>query len=405
MSLSLPSKPSRPSTAPSALHPAGSHPAGRLARLRWGLYLTVTLGALALLLWPSNHKSDLGAQPASSQPSPVRLGRPGHVHVQPDSSFDRKLQTTSVKREKIVAPILTVTGTVIASRRSAGSDTEDWQFNSPALLTSYTDWQRTVADIAFAETQLHSIRQLAESRVAEQAALVRRLAKLVEAGTDTEKDLTLAQTDLLQMRIEGRREVHEAETAWRTAQRTEAATRRQLEQAGLEPDLLSRATRASDIIVADVPEAMVAKVRLGQACRARFVGLGGKEFAGRVRSLSPVLSQERRSLRVLFTVSDPNGLLRPGMFADIGLGTDARETLLVPFAGVIHVGGSDFMLVRAGGGDWRIAAVEIGEPYEARVEVIAGLQAGDEVAGEGAILLKPIIVEAMEQSMRQSAGG
>ena len=92
----------------------------------------------------------------------------------------------------------------------------------------------------------------------------------------------------------------------------------------------------------------MSRVKLGQGCDARFFGLPEQLFPGKVRAIAPVLSKERRSLRVLFAISDPHDQLRPGMFADIGLGTDARIALLVPPEAIVHVGRSDYVLLRGG---------------------------------------------------------
>jgi cobalt-zinc-cadmium efflux system membrane fusion protein len=385
--------------------PAKPPPAPRWARVKFGLTLAAIFGVLVYLLWPSGRSAGLSAAPGSSSQDPVQLTESGLIRIHTDSPLHKKLQVASVQPKRIAAPVLTVTGNVVASLRPAKGGAKDWQFNSPELLTAFTDWQKAVADISFSKTQLDSTRQLSESRVAAQGAIVRRLKKLVEAGTDTERDLAAAQTELLQAEIQGRKEVHEAETAWRLAQRSEAALSRQLQQAGIDPDLL-RATGAEvDIVVADVPEAFSTRVRLGQGCGARFLSLGGTVFSGTVRSISPVLSKERRSLRVLFTIADPDDLLRPGMFADIGLGTDAREALLVPVAGVVHVGRSDYLLVRADKGDWRATAVQVGELRDSAVEILGGLKTGDQVVGQGAILLKPVISEAVQRFSSPAEGG
>jgi multidrug efflux pump subunit AcrA (membrane-fusion protein) len=148
--------------------------------------------------------------------------------------------------------------------------------------------------------------------------------------------------------------------------------------------------------MADVPEARLGLVREGQACQARFYGFPDLVFNGKVSSLAPTISKERRSLRVLFELQDPQNRLRPGMFADIGLGTDERETLMVPADGVIHVGRSDYLLVGTEPDYWRITEVKVGELYMTRVEVLEGLKAGDRVIGSGAILLKPFVVQSVQ---------
>ena len=55
---------------------------------------------------------------------------------------------------------------------------------------------------------------------------------------------------------------------------------------------------------------------------------------------------------MLFELSDPQGRLKPGMFADIGLGTDLRDTVMVTADGVLHVGRAGLFLV---GMSWALA--------------------------------------------------
>jgi len=144
-----------------------------------------------------------------------------------------------------------------------------------------------------------------------------------------------------------------------------------------------------------VPESKVGLVREGQACSARFYALADQQFTGRVRSVSPTLSNERRTLRVFFEIEDPRGQLRPGLFAEVGLGTEPREGLLVPATGVLHIGRGEYVLVRDAPDRWRVTPVDVGENAGADVEILAGVTAGQTVMGSGAILLKPIVVKAL----------
>jgi multidrug efflux pump subunit AcrA (membrane-fusion protein) len=158
--------------------------------------------------------------------------------------------------------------------------------------------------------------------------------------------------------------------------------------------------------MADVPETAVGRVKVGQRSEARFFGLPDDLFNGQVKSIAPVISKERRSLRVLFTITDLKDQLRPGMFADIGLGTDPRDALLAPTEGVVHVGRSDHVLVAAGEpGAWRIAEVEVGEVRGDKVEILKGLSPGDTVAGPGAVLLKPQIAKSVRPAGTPANGG
>lgn len=169
-------------------------------------------------------------------------------------------------------------------------------------------------------------------------------------------------------------------------------------QAGIDPELLVKASTRTAIVVAEVPEARIGLVQPGQSCNASFYAFPDTKFSGRVGSLAPTLSKELRTLRVFFELSDPQGRLKPGMFAEIGLGTDTRQALLAPLDGVIHVGRADYMLVAAQAGVWRVTEVKVGELYDRRVEILHGLTAGDRVIGSGAILLKPFMVNALEEA-------
>jgi hypothetical protein len=319
------------------------------------------------------------------------------VSIKPDTPLARKLEISAVDTEKVSSPLLTVTGSVVAHLRQGKEPAEDrWQFSTPDLLGAYTDWRRSNGDVDLAEKQLKEIRELTEDRIATQKKVVERLRKLVDAGTDAPKDLAAEEGNLRQATIQGRKDVIEAETAVRAAVRNRAGLERLLSQAGADPHLLAKAGEGTTVVVADVPEAKLGLARQGQACQARFYGFPGKVFTGRVGSLAPTISKETRTLRVLFELSDPEDRLKPGMFADVGLGTDPRDTLLAPVDGVLHVGRSEYMLVRTETGAWRITEVRVGEVHGGRIEVLEGLKPGDRVIGRGAVLLKPFVVQSVQ---------
>jgi membrane fusion protein, heavy metal efflux system len=380
--------------------------------------LALTLGALAYLLVTPASKSDPSADERAAPPDePVRLVGPYLVRVEPGSPLAGKLQIADLHPTRITAPVLSVTGTVVASLRPgaangvvltpaflalagglpAGRSSDYWQFNAPEVLTTFTDWQKAKADITFTRMQLVRIREAAQARTAAQKDLVATMIKLEAVGSETKKQLAVEQATLRQYEIQEQKEVYEAEMAVRMAERNEAAAARQLQQAGLDPALLGSVTSDVDLVMADVPEGFLTRVKVGDGCEARFFGIPDQVFAGRVKSIAPVISKDRRSLRVLFTVDDLNDQLRPGMFAEIGLGTDPRDALLAPAEGVVHVGRTDYVLVAVGDpGVWRVTPVEVGEMREGRVEILKGLNAGDRVLGQGAILLKPFVAKAVQ---------
>lgn len=352
--------------------------------------------------------TDLGAAGPTALPRAVELAGPNLIRVVPSSSLGQKLVSGVVRLDRLTTAQLRVTGAVAASLRPIGPDsTDQWQFNDPEALAAFYEWRRAMVDVQFAEEQTRRMSRLNEIRQDSQRRIVERLRRLVDAGTDTEADLQLAEAELLQTDIEGRQAIHEAESDLRRARQEVAVSSRHLQLMGLDVDLLEQASSDVDVIVADVPEDYLSRVALGQQCEARFHGFPEEVFPGVVQRISPTLSLERRALRVLFFVDDPDDKLRPGMFANIGLGTEPRDATMVPAAAVIHVGKHDFVFARAAEESerdaqlWRLVSVEVGDTRSDMLEVLAGIEPGTEIIATGAILLKPLAASIV----REATGG
>ena len=82
---------------------------------------------------------------------------------------------------------------------------------------------------------------------------------------------------------------------------------------------------------ADLSEVEIGRVSVGQPVAVGIDALPGRGFAGRVAKILPVASTESRNFAVRIHVPNPQGELRPGMFArgEIGVRIE-RNALLVP---------------------------------------------------------------------------
>jgi membrane fusion protein, heavy metal efflux system len=398
-------------TAPHAHDHAPQPPHGARSWLGWlwsSLQLLIAVGIAGgvlayLLLHPDAHVAD-DDESTRKPPEPVEVAGPNQLRLRPESTLEKRYQMATVSQRSLRSPVVTVTGTVVASMRHGEDGKPDfWQFNAPEMLTTYADWKKATADFEFYTAQLKKIQELGEARQEAQNKVVARKERLVKAGTETEEVLAAERANLIQIQLTAQKDAHEANNAILTAGRTEAALARQLQQAGLDPDMLRQADRDMDVVMADVPEQRFGQIRVGQACEAKFFSLPGEVFPGRVRNIAPVVSKERRTLRVLFQVKDPKDQLRPGMFAEIGLGTDERKTLMMPADGVVHVGKEDYALLENGERSWRVARIKLGETYGEDVEVVEGLKDGDRVMASGAILMKQFIIRATQADAPRTA--
>ena len=356
-------------------------------------------------MWPEAQTPDDTGQTAPDVEIVKLIGQ-HRLAIEPGTPLEKKLASAVVEQQETHAPKLKVTGAVVA-RMPPGKEKEAaegrWDFNTPELASAYADWLRARADVPFNEKQLVNIRKLSEEVLKAKKDVWDRLENLVKAGTDPLKDLAAAKADYQQAYAQSQKDEHEAMTNVANAKRTLATLERQLFQAGVDPELLTKATESTAIVMAEVPEDRIGLVEKGQACLARFYAFPRESVPGTVRSLAPTISKERRTLRVFFQLGDPKGRLKPGMFAEIGLGTNIRKTLRIPADGVLHVGQSDYVLVGTKPGEWKVAEIKTGEQYGSRIEVLEGLRPGDRVIGAGAILLKPYVVRDVQAAVDAAA--
>ena len=339
----------------------------------------------------------------------VQLLKQRVISVKSGSILEKKLNISTVQKTRINTPLLIVTGAVVARLPIGKTPKEDrWQFNSVELSGVYTEWLRAQTEKDFNGKRLEKIRELTSAQFNSQKLAVDRLRKLVATGTEATRDLIAAEANLLQVQLEGQKDIYEAETALTVATRTRAALERKLLQEGVDPFLLEDSNPGVSLVMADVPELRISLVSVGQACVARFYGIPNKQFSGKVRSLAPTLSAERHTLRVFFELNDQVDQFKPGMYAEIGLGTDPREALLVPADSVLHSGNADYVLIDEGQDLWRIVEVDVGEGVDDHVEILNGLKGGERIIGNGAILLKPMLVQALQNeeiSDKPQSGG
>lgn len=151
------------------------------------------------------------------------------------------------------------------------------------------------------------------------------------------------------------------------------------------PGMVVAEVGAVDPLVADVdvvgPD--VARVAVGQEVRVRHLAFADRRFDGRVRRLAPTVDPVTRALRVEVEVSNPDGLLRPGMFVEATLVGERREGVpVVPRDAVTERGGKKVVFVLRGQSVAR-REVALGLGDDREVEVREGLAAGERVVVRG----------------------
>lgn len=362
--------------------------------LSWGITLAVLLG-LGLTLWFLPHP-ELKTSRQDPHSGSVSITETRTIHVRPNTPFAKRLRTVQAQARQTEQPVVEVTGSVLAAvPTSAKPGSTAWEFATPELITTYSEWLQTGADVAFHQNQLANTRNLVAKRVETQAAVVDRLQRLVEVGSDSPRDLAQENANLMERKLESDRQLHEAQEHLNSSGRRRDALERQLEQAGLEPALLRDLVPGRVLIVAEVPETRMGGLKEGQRCSVRLYAAPDSVFAGHVARILPTLSTTQRTLRLLVMLDAPTDAARPGMFADVGIGTEARSAVMVPQTAIVHVGKDDYVLTEAAADEWRITAVALGASQADQVEIVRNVNAGMRVLAEGVVLLKPVIAEVL----------
>jgi len=115
--------------------------------------------------------------------------------------------------------------------------------------------------------------------------------------------------------------------------------------------------------------------------------LPGKEWAGRLDFVNPEINADTWINLVRVVLVNRDGLLKPGMPAYITVVGRQSHSLTLPEEAVIRNEKSSVVWVEVGHNTFRSAMVETGLEEGGRVEIRAGLKAGDVVVTSGAYLL------------------
>ena len=150
-------------------------------------------------------------------------------------------------------------------------------------------------------------------------------------------------------------------------------------------------------VLAEVPEASIRDVRLGSAALLEFAGASVTSRSARVEFIYPTLSEDTRTLRVRFSVPNPDGGLRPGLFGSATFEIAGGETLTVPRDAVVDTGVQQHVFV-AVNNMFEPRIVSVGARMADRVEILSGLTAGERVVSAGVFLLDS------ESRLRASGG-
>jgi Cu(I)/Ag(I) efflux system membrane fusion protein len=144
--------------------------------------------------------------------------------------------------------------------------------------------------------------------------------------------------------------------------------------------IMSLADLSTVWVDVSVFEKQIDWVEAGQAARMRLAFAPDREWLGEVDYVYPTIRPESRTARVRLAFDNPDLALKPNMYAKVAIdGAPRRGVVHVPSQAVIRAGGNERVILALGDGRFRPARVRTGLESGGRVEIAAGLAAGEKI--------------------------
>ena len=140
-------------------------------------------------------------------------------------------------------------------------------------------------------------------------------------------------------------------------------------------------------VEAELREGDAAGVTPGATATIELAAYPGRLMTGRVDYIYPTLQAEARTLKARVVVPNPDGRLKPGMYANVRLSAPERTALTVPSSAVVQTGERSIVFVDHGGGKLMPHEVVTGRVAGEYTEIISGVEPGRRVVTSAQFLL------------------
>ncbi|MDH3935675.1 MAG: efflux RND transporter periplasmic adaptor subunit, partial [Gammaproteobacteria bacterium] len=152
--------------------------------------------------------------------------------------------------------------------------------------------------------------------------------------------------------------------------------------------VMSLADLSSVWLIAEVFESQADWVKVGQPAEVSLAFLPGRTWEGAVEYIYPSLDAKTRTLKARLRFDNPDEALKPNMYANVRIFGGAREdTIVIPVEALIRTGRESRVVIALGEGRFASRTVTAGIESGDRVEIVAGLEPGEEVVTSGQFLI------------------
>lgn len=153
----------------------------------------------------------------------------------------------------------------------------------------------------------------------------------------------------------------------------------------------------------NVPSIFLPALKPGLSVNGQVDAYPGREFTGEVHMIDAQVDPVTRTLKVRAHIPNEDQALRPGMLMTITLRKNERRALIIPEEALVKRGARNFVYVVEETADGTVARekeIETGGRMPGSLEVLNGLQEGEQVINHGTIRLTDgalVQIRAVEQ--------
>ena len=148
-------------------------------------------------------------------------------------------------------------------------------------------------------------------------------------------------------------------------------------------------------VLVDLPERYLSKVSTGLDVTVAVDAYPGETFRARVARIGQVMDPVSRRVQVRCDLPNPEGVLKPEMFARVSLLTrDGRQALRVPGSALVTEGLFSYVFVESATGTFTRRKVDLSVQDREYAYLGGGITRGERVVVSGALLLQSELAAA-----------
>jgi membrane fusion protein, multidrug efflux system len=266
--------------------------------------------------------------------------------------------------------------------------TEQVKQSEAALEVAKATVRQREADLRFSNTNLERTQNLAERQLVSRQMLDD--AESRQQAAVAQLDLARAQLAQSQARVDELK-INLSDTII-TSPVTGFVGKRSLDPgAWVTPNtaLISVVDISTVRLVANVVERDLRRVTQGMAAGVGVDAYPGERFVGRVARVAPVLDPATRTAQIEVEIPNPQGRLKPGMYAKVEFTVEQHDNaLVVPSNAVVDYNGQRGVFIPDEDNIAKFQAITTGLEQPDLIEVAGGLKEGNRVVTTGAAALR-----------------